>query len=138
MDKTILITITILVLISLLFLFASVNNKKIDQGKRSKLFKRLEELKSSSNSEDVSVRRDSIIKLDNLLSKSLQYYFNNTLSCGDNLKSASKIFKKDQYNSIWDAHKIRNLIVHDDYDIKKEEAQKIYNVYKMSINKILR
>ena len=32
------------------------------------------------------VRRDAIIKLDNLLSKALQVYFKNTSSCGDNLK----------------------------------------------------
>ncbi|MHC1716751.1 MAG: hypothetical protein AB9915_02625 [Candidatus Dojkabacteria bacterium] len=138
MDNSVVITIIILVLIVLLFVLVSISGQKVNVARKKKLLKRLEELKIPAISSDSAIRRDSIIKLDNLLSKSLQYYFNNTNLCGDNLKLASKIFKKREYNNIWEAHKIRNRVVHDDYDIKESEAKEVYNVYKMSILKVIR
>lgn len=138
MNDTLLITIFILILIAILFILVSINQKKISKARTKKILKKLEELNTGVLSEDPSVRRDAIIKLDNLLSKALQYYYNNNLLCGDNLKNAKNIFKKKEYNNLWEAHKIRNRIVHDDYEIKTEEAKLVYNTYKISILKILR
>ena len=58
--------------------------------------------------------------------------------CGDNLKLAKKIFRRNEYNDLWEVHKIRNKIVHDDYDISAEDSKKVYNIYKSAILKILR
>jgi uncharacterized protein YutE (UPF0331/DUF86 family) len=116
----------------------SLNTKKIDQKKREKLIKELYSLEKSINSEELAIRRDAIIKLDNILSKSLQLYFRNDASCGENLKSAEKIFRKREYNRLWDAHKIRNRVVHDDYAVSKEDARKALQIYKLSVNKILK
>jgi uncharacterized protein YutE (UPF0331/DUF86 family) len=137
MDNSLIISITILVLIMLLFVLVSINNRKIDRKKREKLVKEVLALEKGSMSDELAIRRDSIIKLDNLLSKSLQIYFNNDFACGDNLKKADTLFRKREYNTLWETHKLRNKIVHDDYAISKEEAQRAYGVYKRSIIKIL-
>ncbi len=137
MDNTLFLPITILVLITILFVLVSLNKRKEDFSKRKKLIENLYSYKSGAFSEELSVRRDSIIKLDNLLSKSLQLYFKNDLLCGDNLKNAKKIFKKRAYNSLWEVHKLRNRIVHDDYAITLDQAKRAFDVYKISIIKIL-
>jgi len=138
MDNSLLLSIIILLLIVVLFVMVSLNTKKIDQKKREKLIKELYSLEKPINSEELAVRRDAIIKLDNILSKSLQLYFKNDSPCGENLKSAGKIFRKREYNRLWEAHKIRNKIVHDDYAVSKEEAREALQIYKLSVNKILK
>lgn len=132
------LTAIILLLIGVLFFLVYIAQKNISRGKAKKLLQRLEQLQTNALSSEMSVRRDTVIKLDNLLSKSLQYYFSNTDMCGDNLKLAKKIFRRNEYNDLWEVHKIRNKIVHDDYDISAEDSKKVYNIYKSAILKILR
>ncbi len=138
MDDPLFLSVIILVLIAVLFVLSSLNTKKIDQKKREKLFKELYSFEKSINSEELAVRRDAIIKLDNILSKSLQLYFRNDLPCGENLKNAERIFRKREYNRLWDTHKMRNKVVHNDYAISKEEARNAFLIYKLSVNKILK
>jgi len=138
MDDPLFLSIIILLLIIVLFVMASLNTKKIDQKKKEKLIKELYFLEKPVNSEELAVRRDAIIKLDNILSKALQLYFKNDSPSGENLKSAEKIFRKREYNRLWEAHKVRNKVVHDDYAVSKEEARNAFLIYKLSVNKILK
>jgi len=135
---TIIMTVFVLLLIIALFLAVSFGNKKLDKTKKEEIIKRLKELEVNIQSFDSAIRRDSVIKLDNLLSRSLQYYFNNSDTCGDNLKKSGKIFKKKELDELWEVHKIRNIVVHDDYEVKEDEALEIFNTYKFSIQKILK
>lgn len=137
MDNSLMLSVVILVLIAILFLMVSLNKKKISVTKKKKVVEQLYDLKEGVDSNESAIRRDTITKLDNLLSKSLQLYFKNTSSCGDNLKNANKLFRKNKYNEIWEVHKVRNKIVHDNYEISKQEAQNAYDVYKFAIIKIL-
>lgn len=138
MEPTVIITVTIIALIAVLFVVVSFSSKKIDKSKKESIYKRLKELELGMNSLDGSVRRDTVVKLDNLLSKSLQIYLGNKGLCGDNLKKANFLFKKKEYNDIWEAHKIRNKVVHDDYEIDASEGIELYNTYKLSIERILK
>lgn len=138
MDSSLFLPLLILVLIAVLFILASINAKKIDVNKKKKVLEDLASLYPSTSSEDDAVRRDAVIKLDNLLSKSLQMYYRNDDTCGNNLKLAKKIFKKRRYDSIWDVHKLRNKVVHNDYVPRADEAKKAYDVYKISIMQILK
>jgi hypothetical protein len=139
MDQmSLILTIVIILLILVLFGAVSLANKKVDLSKKESIKKKLLELEIPIQSLEASSRRDAIIKLDNLLTKSLQYYFNNSESCGFNLKKSNRLFKKKELDDIWYAHKVRNDIVHNDYEVKSDEALKLYNIYKFSIRKILK
>ncbi len=138
MDNTVFLTILILALIALLFVMARANSKRVPQKKKEKIFTKLEELKLQSQSDETYARRDAIIRLDNLLSKALQIRYRNEKNCGDNLKLAKNLFRKDYYQEIWDVHKLRNEIVHKDADVSYDSAQQAYKVYKLAINKILK
>ena len=137
MNNTLFLPIIILVLIAILFILVSLNSRKIDITKKKKIVEALYTLKDSAKSEELAIRRDTIIKLDNLLSKSLQMYFKNNLQCGENLKLAKKIFKKKAYNSVWEVHKLRNKVIHDDYQISLKESKNAFEVYKINILKVL-
>lgn len=138
MDNQILFTILILSLIAILFVMARVNTLRVPAKKKEKIQSKLEELKVQISRDDTYAIRDAIIKLDNLLSKALQIRYRNDLSCGDNLKKAKKLFRKDKYQEIWDVHKMRNEIVHKDKEIGYDTAQSAYKVYKMAINRIVK
>lgn len=140
MDTTVILGITVMILILILILFAAVylSSKRIDSSKKSEIINKIEELRLAVGSLEGSVRRDAIVKLDNLLAKSLQLKYNNTATCGDNLKKAKNLFAKKDYDNLWDAHKIRNNIVHNDYEINEEEAEEVFHIYKSNIIKILK
>lgn len=138
MDKALIITILILICVAVLFLLASQNQRKEKQKTISRMLNSLEALRAGACSDDIARRRDTIIKLDNILSKSLQYRLSNTSLCGDNLKLIKNRFKKNEYEKLWEVHKIRNKIVHDDLDITESEAQEAYKIYNISIHRILK
>ncbi len=137
MNNSLLLPLIILSLIIVLFVIVSISSKRVDRKKSERLIKELFSLEKATNNDEIAIRRDAIIKLDNLLSKSLQLYFNNDLSCGENLKLADKLFRKREYNALWDVHKLRNNVVHNDYAVSKEESLKSFRIYKNSIIKIL-
>lgn len=137
MDNALIITILILIAIAGLFILVASNQKHEKQKSKSRMYNSLEALKAGAYSENLAQRRDTVIKLDNILSKALQYRLSNNKLCGDNLKLIGKRFKKEEYNKLWEIHKLRNRIVHDDLDVSEDEAQEAYKVYNMSIHRIL-
>lgn len=138
MNTETVITVVILLLICILFLIAYINGKRIPVAKKQKILERLKEIKVQIDSREVYARRDSLIRLDNLLGKALNIRYNNGGSCGENLKVAKQLFSKKEYQRLWDVHKLRNQVVHDDVDISQGEAEEAYRIYKMGINKILK
>jgi len=138
MDNSVIITIVILVALSLLFLLAAINNRKKTFKKRTKILKNLQDLRVGAYSSNPSERITAIIKLDNLLAKALQYRFSNEKNCGENLKLVRKLFSRPIYENIWQIHKLRNQVVHDDMSITEEKMQEAYKIYNLSITKILK
>ena len=138
MNTALIITISLLVLVIILFVLASSPSKRISASRKAEIYQDFAKLYSLAISDDSSVRRDSFIKMDNILTKALQLYFSNQKTCGTNLKQAKKKFNKKQYQKIWDVHKTRNSIVHDDADVSKEDSAKAFEVYKMSLITLLK
>ena len=138
MNDPLLLTIVILGLIAILFILVAFQRKETSKGRKKKIYDKLTDLKINIDSDEGSIRRDTIIKLDNLLTKAFQYRYSNNKSCGENLKAAKKLFRKDDYQRIWDVHKKRNKVVHSDEEISTSELEEAYKVYKFSINKILK
>lgn len=138
MDNTALIlTLLILFLVALLFFLAYISKSRISVDKKADIYEDIGELKEFTTSESVSERRDVVVKLDNLLSRALQLRYKNNLSTGDNLKTAKTLFRKDAYNRLWEVHKMRNDVVHNDKNISVQDAQEAYKIYKVSITKVL-
>jgi hypothetical protein len=122
----------------MIFVLSKINAQAKKGRKKERLLATLERLKEHVGSENEFERRDTIIRLDNLLSKALNYKFSNSKSCGENLKKAKKFFRRDTYQNLWDVHKLRNEVVHNNRSISIEESEDAYHIYKLCIKKILK
>lgn len=138
MSEPLLLTILILVMVAMLFLLSRINAAKKSGKKKDRMLASLDNLKENASSENEFERRDTIIRLDNLLAKALNYKYNNSSTCGENLKKADRLFRKDTYQNLWDVHKLRNEVVHNNRSLSLEESEKAYHVYKLCIKKILK
>jgi hypothetical protein len=87
---------------------------------------------------DISKIKEGIIKFDNLLNKSLIIKGFRGQTLGERLKSSQKFFKWEDYSGIWDAHKLRNKIVHEDYNPSGAELKKSVKYFKLAIRRLLR
>ncbi len=55
-------------------------------------------------------------------------------SLGERLKSARDLFERDVYNSLWEAHKVRNALVHESsYDPPYFVCKEVVNKFKEAI-----
>ena len=138
MDKEVLSIILILILVLLFALMIYLNNsKKIDKSISKRILGDLTQVKKMVDTKNPLVYRDTIIRLDQLLSKSLQLHFRNTESCGNNLKNARDLFEKKAYNEIWEIHKLRNEIVHENQEVSSSQATRGYNIMSNAIKKLI-
>lgn len=138
MNNQTILTIIILLLIALLFLIAYINSKKIPAKKKEEIFEKLSALESQIKSPEDYARRDAVIKLDNLLAKAFNIRYGNDKQCGDNLKASKRLFDKKLYQQLWDVHKLRNNIVHNDEDIPSVQSEETYRIYKLGIKHVLK
>lgn len=137
MDNPLYITSVIILLIILLFVFASFGSRKVSQRRRNDIYRQLKDIKGNIGLEINSANRDSVVRLDSLLSKVLQYKNGNKLMIGENLKLIRKRVKQSLYEDIWYYHKLRNRIVHENVEVTMEETKLAYEVYYKLITQIL-
>lgn len=138
MGNALILTVIIVAMIGMLILFSRLNTSKQIARKKSGILNTLDKLKVHIESENEYERKDAFIRLDTLLTKAFNYKYKNSLNCGENLKKAKNLFRKDTYQNLWDVHKIRNNIVHNEDTVTLEEAKKAYHIYKLGITRILK
>ena len=80
------------------------------------------------------IRIQFVIKQDISENKETERIFNNLG------REANKERRghKEEYNKIWEAHKLRNKVVHELKDISDNELKVAYNIFKRSINKFIK
>ncbi len=91
----------------------------------------------SLKSGDKSARKDCLIRMDTLLGKSMKYAGIKGVTVGEQLKNAKKMFKRDDYNAIWTAHKLRNQIIHENIDFSYNDFEDSFKTYKFAIRRLL-
>lgn len=138
MDKEILSIILLVVFLLLVGLFIFItNSKKIDSTIKRRIFNDLSQIKVLIESGNPLLNRDVIIRLDSLLARSLQLYYKNSESCGTNLKNAKTFFNKKEYGQIWEVHKLRNKVVHENQEVTTSQLMDGYNIITKAIQKLL-
>lgn len=84
-----------------------------DKAWKKDVEKKLQEYKALLNTKDAVILQSAIVNLDKLLDHVMQKRLVKGETMGDRLKSAQSLFDKALYNQIWEAHKMRNQIVHE-------------------------
>lgn len=86
------------------------------------------EIEQMTRSMNMYELRHAVIEADKLVDFVLKAKGYSGETFADRLRSAEKYIDRNQYQSIWDAHKIRNQIAHDDSKIDPELLKKSVKV----------
>lgn len=114
MDETlVLLIVGIVVFVLFLLAFSLLFAKKPEAGWKMKVVAKLNELHKLSASNDPIILRSILIDADKLLDNTLKYKRVHGETMGERLKNAKRLFDKQSYNELWEAHKLRNRLVHD-------------------------
>ncbi len=138
MDREVLSIILLVIFFLLIGLVIYINNtSKIDSSIKKRIWSDILQIQNAIKIKNSLTYRDLVIRLDSLLSQSLKLYYKNSESCGTNLKKAKELFNRDEYNKIWEAHKLRNQIVHEDKEVSFSELERSYSIISSAVRKIL-
>lgn len=95
---------------------------------------RIQAIISSEKEADLHL---AIIKADSLIDEILKHHGCQGKDMGERLKSIGNENLKS-LNELWEAHKVRNRLSHEpDFHISANDAKKIMNLYKKSLDELL-
>lgn len=98
----------------------------------------LREINKKISSNSASDWKIGVIEADKVFDKSLEKKGYVGDSVGEKLKGMVPGDLPDVYEEVWEAHKIRNRIVHEpDFDITQSEARKIIGIYERAIKLLI-
>lgn len=81
----------------------------------------------------------AVLEGDNLLDHVLKSYRAPGTTMGDRLKSSQKRFSAEGYNAAWQAHKIRNEVVHNtEYQLMDYSAKAAIENYHKAVQELMR
>ena len=90
-------------------------------------------------SEDATILQSLLIDIDKLFEHAMKMKGIKGESAGDRLKNAVKYFEEREYNKIWKAHKIRNIVAHEaTVNVTIQELKDSYDTLKFAILKLLK
>lgn len=92
--------------------FRNKINRVVKPETKQNILKDWDNIKILIKSKGPSQIRQALITADKCLDNALRDVVDGE-TMGERLKNASEIFDKDTYNKIWEAHKVRNTLVHE-------------------------
>lgn len=104
-------------LISLPFKGLNQNRKTFDAEKHRYIVSKRNEIISLADSKNPYELRHAIMEADKLVDYILKNKNYSGESFSDRLRHAERFINQDIYQAIWDGHKIRNLVAHDDNQV---------------------
>jgi len=81
-----------------------------------------------------STLKQALIEADKLLDLGLRTKRIKGETMGERLKSSRNLFDKNLYNEIWQAHKLRNRLVHEHDEILSFQIEKAISTFKKVLN----
>jgi len=98
----------------------------------------ISEINKKLTSESPSDWKIAIIEADKSLDRTLEKKGFAGKTVGERLKEMVPADLPDVYEEVWEAHKIRNRIVHEpDFEITQNEARKVIGIYERAIRKLI-
>jgi len=95
------------------------------------------EINKKVNSKSSSDWKIAIIEADKVVDRAIERKGFAGVSLGEKLKQMVPADLPDVYEELWEAHKIRNRIVHEpEFEISQGEARKIVSIYERTITKL--
>ncbi len=138
-SSEVLLFIVLAVIFLLLIIFVNNLSNKESSEWKLKVEKELSNIIRINNLPTVEAAQSALVKTDKLLDYCLKNRKVPGDSMGLRLKNGKKYFSKTQYSNIWEAHKIRNKIVHDiEVRISRNVLIKHTNYLKSGVKALLK
>lgn len=130
----------VLGIILLLFIIGSVLVTSQSDDWKEPIKKQLSAITRKTNkTHDIYVLKSLLIEIDTLLGDAMNKTGIKGESTGARLKNAKPFYEKKLYNEIWNAHKLRNKMVHElDYKPKVRTVYLSIDTLKVAIRKLLK
>jgi hypothetical protein len=125
------------IVILLLVVALSVVGGGASKKRKNAIYEQLKKCRSLAKG-DASARKDCLIRMDSLVSKSLSYAGVKGSTMGEKLKNARKLFDRDIYEELWKWHKLRNRAVHENEEISGSEIKSAVKYFTIAIKRLLR
>lgn len=109
----ILIIVGLVVIVVIIIALASSSGTKSEPEWKKVLKANIYSAENKSNSSNYYEVKDSLVELDKLLDFALKNKRVKGETLGERLKNAKSMFNKSDYNALWEAHKLRNQLVHE-------------------------
>jgi hypothetical protein len=141
MDQFLTYTLIALAVFSvLMFIIGSLSTRggSTDQSWKPKIRSTLAQLSKNAGSQDFIVQKHNIIEADKILDNVLKFKKIKGDTMGERLKNSKKLFSSKEYNNVWEAHKMRNQLVHEiDSHYHSSQLKTSFLTLKSSIEKLL-
>lgn len=103
----------IFLVVILVVIFIISSNFKRKTGWKADVIRKINDISKKTSTRDPLILSTLVIEADKLLGFTMEMLHIKGKTVGDRLKNAKPIFDKSLYNRIWQAHKIRNQIAHE-------------------------
>lgn len=105
----------------------------LDQAKLRTQFAEIEGLLRSN---DAIHAAQAVVRADSFLDNLMKQVGGQGTSFADRLRSLEKRFSQDIYQQIWNAHKLRNTIAHEQVTISLSQAQSSLQTYRRAASQL--
>lgn len=111
--EIVIVIVVVLIVIAIVALIASSSGGKEEAQWKKTVKSNIYKAESKINSSNYYEVKDSLVELDKLLDYLLKNKRVKGETLGERLKNASSMFTRNDYNALWNAHKLRNQLVHE-------------------------
>lgn len=132
------IQIILLIAVAVLILFAAffiLTSKSSKSPWKEKVSQKLAKLNTQANSTNREALKSTLSEADKLMDFFLKSSGVSGETMGERLKNARNVFDRDDYNAVWNAHKLRNRIAH---EMDFEPSASMLQTEVKNLNKIIR
>jgi hypothetical protein len=106
-------------------------------GKKEQIYQQLSECQELISG-GASERKDCLIRLDVLLGKSMEFAGVKGSTVGEKLKNAGELFDRDLYEQLWQGHKLRNRVVHENAPVSGSELKTTVKYFRRAIKRLVK
>lgn len=111
--EIVIVIVVVLIVTAIVALIASSSGGKEEAQWKKTVKSNIYKAESKINSSNYYEVKDSLVELDKLLDYLLKNKRVKGETLGERLKNASSMFTRNDYNALWNAHKLRNQLVHE-------------------------
>lgn len=131
-------TVSVIVGIILIIIIVLIFSKEETLEWKVIVKKQLSVLNKRLKTNDFVTLKSCLIDADKLLDHTLIKKHIKGETLGERLKNSKNLFESKLYNEVWDAHKVRNQLVHEiEFQIKDSELKSHYYKIAKSISSLM-